>query len=144
MIFNSGAERGGTGRVQALCLCLLVLAVSCNAQGNKPKLESRDFVLERAGDGTAITIRAEIARTDDERAYGLMNRKNLPDGEGMLFVFINDEIRSFWMKNTLIPLSIAYIGYNGLIHEIRDMQPRDLRAITSHRSALCLFPSYTK
>ncbi|GHU85289.1 hypothetical protein FACS189473_4160 [Spirochaetia bacterium] len=123
----------GSGRALALCLCLLALTVSCNAQGKR--LESRDFILERADGGPPAMIRAEIARTDDQRSRGLMNRESLPDGEGMLFVFTNDEIRSFWMKNTLIPLSIAYIGYNGLIHEIRDMQPLDTTSVSSRRSA---------
>ena len=76
----------------------------------------------------------EIARTDEERAKGLMYRKQLPDGEGMLFVFDRDQQLSFWMKNTVIPLSIAFIASDGHIIEIKDMQPNDLNSVKSSRS----------
>jgi uncharacterized membrane protein (UPF0127 family) len=98
------------------------------------RLEQRDLILEKAGGGEAA-LRVEIARSDEERAAGLMHRKRLPDGEGMLFVFDRDQILSFWMKDTLVPLSIAFIAYNGRILEIRDMQPRDLSTIRSGRAA---------
>jgi uncharacterized membrane protein (UPF0127 family) len=98
------------------------------------RLERRDLILEKAGGGE-VPIRAEMARTEEERAAGLMHRKKLPDGEGMLFIFDRDRILSFWMKDTLIPLSIAFIGYNGRILEIRDMRPRDLSTVRSGRAA---------
>jgi uncharacterized membrane protein (UPF0127 family) len=63
-----------------------------------------------------------------------MYRKNLSDGEGMLFIFERDDVLSFWMKNTLIPLSIAFIASDGRILEIRNMQPHDLNSIKSSRS----------
>jgi uncharacterized membrane protein (UPF0127 family) len=53
----------------------------------------------------------------------------------MLFVFERDQMLSFWMKDTLIPLSIAYIAYNGRVLEIHDMKPRDLTSVRSGRSA---------
>ena len=81
-----------------------------------------------------VEINVEIARTDEERAKGLMYRKVLPDGEGMLFVFDRDQQLSFWMKNTIIPLSIAFIASDGYILEIKDMQPNDLNSIKSSRS----------
>jgi uncharacterized membrane protein (UPF0127 family) len=77
----------------------------------------------------------EIARTEEERAQGLMYRKSLDDGKGMLFIFERDEILSFWMKNTLIPLSIAFIASDGRILEIRDMEPESLSPVRSGRSA---------
>jgi uncharacterized membrane protein (UPF0127 family) len=89
----------------------------------------------RRADGETAVILAEIARTAAERETGLMFRESLADGEGMLFVFERDEALSFWMKNTLIPLSIAYISYNGRILEIHDMRPRDLTPVRSGRSA---------
>jgi uncharacterized membrane protein (UPF0127 family) len=64
-----------------------------------------------------------------------MGRQSLKDGEGMLFVFDRDHILSFWMKNTLIPLSIAYIAYDGRILEIHDLEPQNLLAVRSNRSA---------
>jgi len=75
-----------------------------------------------------------MAITDAQRAQGLMYRKDLKDGEGMLFIFEQDQILSFWMKNTLIPLSIAYIASDGRIIEIYDMEPGNLNPVYSSRS----------
>jgi uncharacterized membrane protein (UPF0127 family) len=77
----------------------------------------------------------ELARTETERGRGLMNRKTLEDGAGMFFIFDRDQIMSFWMKNTLIPLSIAFISREGRILEIRDMKPLDETPVRSGRSA---------
>jgi len=82
----------------------------------------------------AVEITVELARTDEERALGLMFRKQLPDGQGMLFVFDRDQQLSFWMKNTVIPLSIAFIASDGHILEIKDMAPNDLNSVKSSRS----------
>lgn len=73
-------------------------------------------------------IDVEIADSDDKRAHGLMFVENLPADQGMLFVFDQEETRSFWMKNTLIPLSIAYLNKDMVILEILDMQPAPLGA----------------
>jgi uncharacterized membrane protein (UPF0127 family) len=110
-------------------------AVNCAASGEKPQtgLEVRQIIIRTAG-GHTVTVEAEIARTGAQRSRGLMYRPELPDGKGMLFVFERDEVLSFWMKNTLIPLSIAYIAYDGRIIEIRDMQPRDQSPVQSSRS----------
>jgi uncharacterized membrane protein (UPF0127 family) len=102
----------------------------CSAQGG---LEKRDLVIE--GRGQSVHVRAEIAVTDAQRQQGLMYRKELKDGEGMLFVFERDEMLSFWMKNTLVPLSIAYIASDGRILEIYDMEPGNLNPVKSGRSA---------
>jgi uncharacterized membrane protein (UPF0127 family) len=97
------------------------------------KLPVTELPIER--DGQRITVvKAEIARTDEERGNGLMFRKNLADGEGMLFVYERDQVLSFWMKNTLIPLSIAFIAADGRIIDIRDMYPHDESSVSSNRS----------
>jgi uncharacterized membrane protein (UPF0127 family) len=67
---------------------------------------------------------AEIATTPDQRATGLMNRFSLQPDHGMLFVFERSEPLSFWMKNTHIPLSIAFIDERGRIVNIDDMAPQ--------------------
>ena len=85
--------------------------------------------------GGSVSLLAELAQTDAQRATGLMFRPRLPDGEGMLFVFEREERLSFWMQNTLIPLSIAFISAAGVINEIKDMQPLDLSAVPSARPA---------
>ena len=82
----------------------------------------------------AATITAELALTSDQRERGLMFRKSLADGKGMLFVFDNDQLLNFWMKNTLISLSIAWIGSDGVIKGVADMSALDLSGVSSERS----------
>ena len=82
------------------------------------------------------TFIIELAKTDKERRTGLMNRKTLEENRGMLFVFEDEQKRSFWMKNTYIPLSIAYISKDGIIKEIYDMEPLSLEGIKSKYSIM--------
>jgi hypothetical protein len=77
-------------------------------------------------------IEAEVARTPEQRATGLMHRTALGPNEGMLFVFDEPGVQCFWMKNTLLPLSIAYLNDDGTVVNVADMQPRSL---DSHCSA---------
>ena len=88
-------------------------------------MEVQTLTLKRA-DGSTVSVRAEMARTDAERSRGFMKRKRIPDGTGMLFVFAKDEVLSFWMMNTPHPLSIAYIDSSGRIRNIYDMTPFSL------------------
>jgi uncharacterized membrane protein (UPF0127 family) len=71
-------------------------------------------------------IEAEVASSNAERATGLMNRPSMPIHRGMLFVFPEAGVQCFWMKNTLIPLSIAFLDDSGRIVQIADMQPQSL------------------
>lgn len=66
-----------------------------------------------------------MADTAQERERGLMYRTSLKDGNGMLFVYPSSQTVSFWMKNTLLPLSIAFIDANGKIISIQDMTPQE-------------------
>lgn len=68
-------------------------------------------------------IQVEIADTELERETGLMNRESLQENSGMLFVYPDSEIRSFWMKNTLIPLDIIFIDENLEIVDIKNALP---------------------
>jgi uncharacterized membrane protein (UPF0127 family) len=77
-------------------------------------------------------IRAEVANTFEARAQGLMFRKVLGPNEGMLFVFPQAENHCMWMKNTLIPLSVAFLDAQGRIVSISEMQPQ---TETSHCAA---------
>jgi len=121
-------------RIARYCKLLCFLFVITDFAGCSPqKLEVREIHIERNGTALA-TIKAEIARSQEERTQGLMYRKKLNDGEGMLFVFERDEILSFWMKNTVIPLSLAYIASDGRIVEIMDLRPNDLNSVKSSRS----------
>ena len=78
-------------------------------------------------------IEVDIASTPQQLAHGLMGRRSLPDGHGMLFVFPSTEHVCMWMKNTLLPLSVAFIDSHGTIINIADMQPQTL---TPHCSML--------
>lgn len=70
-------------------------------------------------------IEAEVASTDAQREQGLMYRTDMPADHGMLFVFEQPALYCFWMKNTLIPLSLAFLDDRGRIISLADMQPRD-------------------
>lgn len=69
-------------------------------------------------------IRAMVAQTPEQRATGLMFRTDLPPNEGMLFVFEQPQRQCFWMMNTLIPLSIAFLADDGTIVNLDEMKPR--------------------
>lgn len=71
-------------------------------------------------------IHAEVAMTEEQRQIGLMFRKDMPAHEGMLFIFEQRGPRCFWMKNTLLPLSIAFLADDGTVVNIADMQPQKL------------------
>ncbi len=76
-------------------------------------------------------IRAEVAQSPEQRAIGLMNRPSMGANDGMLFVFEEANPQCFWMKNTLLPLSIAFIADDGSVVNIAEMKPQ---ALDSHCS----------
>ena len=76
-------------------------------------------------------VTAEVADEPQERATGLMFRKSLAPDSGMLFIMPEPEHASFWMKNTTLPLSVAYINQSGLILEIHDLRPLDEKPVPS-------------
>ena len=71
-------------------------------------------------------IQAELATTPDQRGIGLMHRKTMGANEGMLFVFEQPSEQCFWMKNTLLPLSIAFLADDGTVVNLDDMKPLTL------------------
>jgi uncharacterized membrane protein (UPF0127 family) len=77
-------------------------------------------------------IDAQVAHTPDQRMIGLMFRKEMPQHEGMLFVFEQPSEQCFWMKNTLLPLSAAFIDDSGTVVNVEEMKPQTL---DSHCSA---------
>lgn len=70
-------------------------------------------------------LTAEVAASNPERMQGLMHRRMMPENRGMLFVFTDEAQHAMWMKNTYIPLSVAFIDSKGLISNIADMKPHD-------------------
>ncbi len=69
-------------------------------------------------------IQAQVAATPQQRSVGLMWRQDMPANEGMLFVFERPEVQCFWMKNTLLPLTAAFIDDAGQIVNLADMKPQ--------------------
>lgn len=82
------------------------------------------------------SLNAQIAADDASRELGLMSRTNLGTDEAMVFVFPKPRSVTFWMKDTPLPLSIAYVGRSGMIYEIHDMKPFDETPIPSASSSV--------
>jgi uncharacterized protein len=78
-------------------------------------------------------IQAEVARTPEQRGIGLMHRPAMGANEGMLFVFESAAQQCFWMKNTLLPLSIAFLADDGQVVNIEDMAPQTLNGHCSRQ-----------
>lgn len=101
-------------------LLLALLLTSCGG-ADEPSQEVGELVI-RSPDRT-VTLEVEIADDADERSTGLMGRERLDPFDGMAFVWDEPVRTSFWMKNTLIPLSIAFWNEGGRIVSILDMEP---------------------
>ena len=82
----------------------------------------------KVGDQAVVV---ELAVNEEQRAQGLMHRASMPHDEGMLFVYPSEKPRSFWMKDTKLPLSIAYIDSSGKIVKISKMQPLSRQSVKS-------------
>ncbi len=95
---------------------LLLSAVLCFAQA--PTFPQKTIVFDRN-----ISVKVEMATSPMQKERGLMGRTHLAHGQGMLFVFEPAQTLSFWMKNTLIPLSIGFFRENKTLIEIKDMEP---------------------
>ena len=104
-----------------LCLCTVV----AEATENGTSLETETIQI-----GTKKIV-VEVADELHERQLGLMHRTTLEINDGMIFVYPEAEKRSFWMKNTLIPLSIAYIGSDCQILHMADMTPKNTKGVPS-------------
>ena len=117
-------------KTAALLVAAVLCAAAASCQKGNPKLPTKTLSIATAS-GARVQVEAEIADKPETREKGFMFRKKIPDGTGMLFIFEEDKVLHFWMKNTPSPLSIAYIDYKGVIKDILDMKPYDLRDISS-------------
>src|SRR5574344_88070 len=115
-------------RILSTAAVSALVALSCVSCGKK--LPVNTLTLKTA-DGREVKIEAEMARTETQRNHGYMERKTIPEGTGMLFLFSSDQMLSFWMKNTPHPLSIAFIDSQGRIRDIFDMTPFSLATVNS-------------
>ena len=116
-----------TGRPWSMLAALFAVSLwpqtACSSDVRSASIEAAGHRLE-----------VEIADTEELRSRGLMNRRHLDENAGMLFVFERETRPSFWMKNTSIPLSIAFIASDGTIRQIEDLQPRSLDTVESART----------
>jgi uncharacterized membrane protein (UPF0127 family) len=113
--------------IKYFALIIISLSITLCAENinNKYKI----FLFSESGKKVGLNV--EVAKTSAVREKGLMFRTSLGESEGMLFVFDKEEKLNFWMKNTYIPLDIAYINKHGVINEIYYMAPLDISKIYS-------------
>jgi len=82
------------------------------------------------------TIRAEVARSPDQRQRGLMFRDAVPEGTGMLFIFDRPDVQGIWMKDTYVPLDVAFLDASFRVVNIESLEPLDLTVKNSARAVL--------
>jgi uncharacterized membrane protein (UPF0127 family) len=115
--------------MRRLVTCLFLLAtpgaIATPATEPQPRLPTVPLVVG------GKKLAAEIADEDAEREAGMMFRRTMAAGEAMVFVFDTPQKVAFWMKNTLVPLSVAYVNASGMILEIHDLKPKDETAVPS-------------
>lgn len=87
-------------------------------------------------------IQAQVASTPTQRMIGLMHRKEMPGNEGMLFVFEVPATQCFWMKNTLLPLTAAFVADDGTIVNLADMKPQTLDSHCSEKPVRYVLEMY--
>lgn len=114
--------------LRAFLVCALLSASACGEGSPSSAAPSLPQAGIRVGNADA---RVEVAFTEATRIRGLMFREALPADHGMLFIFPDERPRSFWMRNTRIPLSIAYADSGGRIVRIADMEPFSERSVPS-------------
>jgi uncharacterized membrane protein (UPF0127 family) len=88
----------------------VLVAATCAGKKSEPKASPEPTVFLENSAGSEVRVRVEVARTPEERRLGLMHRQGLDKGSGMLFVFEEPDVQTFWMKNTLISLDMIFIG----------------------------------
>ena len=106
-----------------ILLSTVFLASFALAEMEAPKLPKITL-----GVGGVHKVVAEVASIPSDRSQGLMFRKKMNDNEGMLFVYPQPHVTGMWMKNTLIPLSVAFIDEKGVIINVEEMKPQTLDA----------------
>jgi uncharacterized membrane protein (UPF0127 family) len=112
-------ERASLGRRIERIAFLLIFLLGASIAQSQNFLKIPLYINEKE-------IWVEVAKTPAERAKGLMGRKHLGQEEGMFFIFESEDYHAFWMKDTLVPLSVAFIEKSGRIVEIADMKPLSL------------------
>lgn len=132
MIFKCSARVSRIAVVGLLALLGAVVCVPLASCKDAPALAKVTLSIEKAD--ASVKLAAEVARSEREQEKGYMERKDIPDGTGMIFVYDADQQMHFWMKNTPHALSIAFIDADGVLREIYDMEPFSLETVSSERS----------
>ena len=114
---------------KTFALAALLLAAVVQAQAQAPQMNLPRVQLTAGMN----VIDAQVAATDEQRMTGLMYRKEMPQHEGMLFVFDFPSQQCFWMKNTVLPLSVAFVADDGTIVNIDEMKPQTLDSHCSEK-----------
>lgn len=81
------------------------------------------------------TFRVEVARTAEQKQLGLMFRESIGPREGMIFIYETDQHLAFWMKDTIIPLTLVFLSKGGEILQVEELKPLSLRTVISERAA---------
>src|SRR5712691_13235695 len=120
-------------RIKRVAVAVSLVAVAAGLAASPPTARSAEQqILEIASKTGVHVFSVELAVTDEERARGLMFRKELPDGKGMLFDFGRDQEVAMWMQNTLMPLDMLFITAGGRIVRIAEnTEPMSTRIIPS-------------
>lgn len=107
--------------LQALVLMLAGALTTFNASGQGSPQMNLPRITLNAG---MHLIQVQVAQDFEQRQIGLMWRKEMPQNEGMLFVFEQAAVQCFWMRNTLLPLTAAFVADDGTIVNLADMKPQ--------------------
>jgi len=124
------ARRGASGVHGRVLLLGVALLLAACGEGTPPSVPGARLPVAWLRVGPH-RVSAEIAVRPGDRQQGLMFRDSMPPDHGMLFVFPKEQVLSFWMRNTTLPLSIAYADARGVIVRIADLEPLDERMVTS-------------
>jgi uncharacterized membrane protein (UPF0127 family) len=120
---HDGVRRALSICVPTLLIAALILA-GCGGNGSRPTPAGLRVSVTIQGPGGRIELPdLEVARTEEQRAKGLMGRTSLAEDGGMVFLFGGPTTAAFWMKDTLIPLSVLFWSDDGKVIDILDMQP---------------------
>ena len=115
---------------------LFLLLIACAPQEPISAPESSDTYFPISIDGTPLQL--QLALTQSEQNKGLLHRESMPTDHGMLFLFKQPEPRSFWMRNTRIPLDIGYFAASGRLLEIHALYPYDENGVTSRNQQVLI------
>lgn len=115
-------------------LALLILPAACSPEFREADNSATWYPLQISG----VEFRVQLAITQEEMTTGLMHRMELPADAGMLFVYGDSGRRSFWMKNTHIPLDLGFFTPDGILREVVPLRPYELTPVVSQRADIAL------